>query len=150
MNSNSCRRPLPPCHVCFVQKSASLPEYYFYRAAAQFSNYPAFVGLRMEKFAQALEEMKQRGFAAFQLDEHLSFQLQQELPDTAGKTQDEINQMPSHVRSFRCGKTIETGQPSCGTEKYTVFDRKDHSCNERLFRVSWHPGWYVLINGAEE
>ncbi|KAL7571142.1 hypothetical protein ACA910_014746 [Epithemia clementina (nom. ined.)] len=64
----------------------------------------------------------------------------EKIPDTAGKSQEEIDQMPEYIRSFRCGKGVEKGNPTCDKEKYTILPDND-PCNKRKGQVSWHPGW---------
>ena len=67
----------------------------------------------------------------------------QTVPDTAGKTEEEIEAMPKYVRSFRCEKNIESGEP-CKKTKFSYIGG-DEPCNQRKYRVSWHPGWYVCL-----
>jgi hypothetical protein len=62
--------------------------------------------------------------------------LNEKLPDTLGKTDDEIKTMPKFVQNFRCGNEIEKGLPYCDTSKFN-----DTMCVGRKFKTSWHPGW---------
>jgi hypothetical protein len=58
------------------------------------------------------------------------------IPDTMGLSDEEVAEMPEFVRSFKCDKQIEKGDPGCGKEKWNVT-----ICSRRKFKTSWHPGW---------
>ncbi|KAL7581676.1 hypothetical protein ACA910_022223 [Epithemia clementina (nom. ined.)] len=111
-------------------------ELYFHRASL-LPNRPAFVGIVMTHDQEALQSMESLGPAVFLMQAE---DVVRAVPDTQGKTLEEINAMPPYIRSFRCGKGIEKGEPTCLDEKYTILPDND-PCNERLGRVSWHPGW---------
>ncbi|KAL7571143.1 hypothetical protein ACA910_014747 [Epithemia clementina (nom. ined.)] len=111
-------------------------ELYFHRAALLPSR-PAFVGLWLLDRKPMLDSMEPLGPAVFSLNPQ---SVLDRVPDTAGQTQDEIDQMPPYLRYFRCGKEIERGEPRCGDEKYTLLPNND-PCNQRKGKVSWHPGW---------
>ena len=113
-------------------------ELYFHRAALLPSR-PAILGQRLGQWRKILNSMEPLGLAVFDMDLR---PIETTVPDTAGKTQDEIDKMPRYIRSFRCGKSIEKGDPTCHAEKYTTLPNDD-PCNNRKGRVSWHPGWYV-------
>lgn len=73
--------------------------------------------------------------------------IEEAVPDTEGKTQAEIDAMPPYVRSFKCGKRIEQGDPTCSDSKYTNLSdvpKEDFWCND-WGHASWHPGWYVRL-----
>lgn len=57
------------------------------------------------------------------------------IPDSEGKSKDEVDKMPLYIRNIRCGKGIEKGG-SCKSEKFSM-----SVCPNRKFRTSWHPGW---------
>ena len=92
----------------------------------------------MGNSAGAIDRMESLGPPIFRM---VTNAVLQAIPDTAGKTQEEIDAMPKYVRSFRCEKQIEKGDLCLGT-KYT-YAGGDEPCDKRKFRVSWHPGWYV-------
>ena len=101
------------------------------------------MGIAMWRWSYVIQSMKDLGAAVFEMN--ASDITHTSMPDTAGKTQDEIDTMPPYVRSFRCGSTIELGDPTCKADKYTILPNDD-PCNGRKGRVRWHPGWYVIIS----
>jgi hypothetical protein len=113
---------------------------YFYRGALN-RNRPALIanhlGLRGQLSrsgpAKVLESL---GLAAFYSNEQIYEDAQAFMPDSLGKTEEEISAMPLLVRNFKCGNLIESGDPYCGKEKYN-----DTVCAERKFKANWHPGW---------
>lgn len=117
-----------------------LQELYFYRAAMG-RNRPAAVAFRCNPLV--IGDLEERGMVAFHFDEKVLNQVINQIPDTFGKNQQEIDDMPPYVRAFRCDKLIEEGDPYCGDQKF------DNSiCDWRRFRVSWHPGWkWHALNG---
>lgn len=85
--------------------------------------------------------MEPLGPAVFAMDANF---LEEFIPDTDGKTQDEIDNMPPYIRSFRCGKRIESGEPTCDDSKYTNLPGvPDEDPCSNFGHASWHPGWYV-------
>jgi hypothetical protein len=84
-----------------------------------------------------LANLAQWGLPAFVQDE-AAFQsnLRRHVPDTFGMTQEEIEAMSPHTRSFVCQGQVEEGDPYCGDEKFDTA-----ACPDRRFRTSWHPGW---------
>ena len=109
--------------------------YYCYRAGMSRA---ACVGMHASGrgHLQALEELRERGMAALYYNQTLVDESYRRIPDTAGRSQEEIDAMPSHVRYFKCGAGLETGDPDCGTFKYN-----DTYCPKRKFKAKWHPGW---------
>ena len=119
-------------------------EHYFYRAGYN-PNRPALmtgdVGNDRVRI-DIMMAMDTMGLASFYRES--SFQKAQwlKLPDTEGLTEDQVAAMPPYVRAFRCGNQFEKGDNFCAAYKFTVTD--DANCEKRKYRVSWHPGWYVL------
>lgn len=86
------------------------------------------------------EDVHDMGLASFQFQDKTFRQIQTNVPNTLGKTQEEIDAMPEYVKYFKCGKLKESGDPGCGDHKYD-----DSICPDRAFKASWHPGWYVVF-----
>jgi hypothetical protein len=66
----------------------------------------------------------------------------QNIPQTLGLSQDEIDNMPKFVRKYSCGNQMESGAPLCEN-----FDKYNPMCPNRIYMANWHPGWYVRIEG---
>ncbi|KAL7565622.1 hypothetical protein ACA910_018983 [Epithemia clementina (nom. ined.)] len=108
----------------------------WFQRAAMLPNRPAFVAILTGFPAEHVEAW---GPACFSLKK--ANDLIQRVPDTAEKgSMDEINKMPSYIRSFRCGSGVEKGEPTCDKEKYWELTDGD-ACNKRKGKASWHPGW---------
>ncbi|KAL7571141.1 hypothetical protein ACA910_014745 [Epithemia clementina (nom. ined.)] len=114
-------------------RAAGKTELYFHRAAL-LPKRPALLEILGGSQVLSLEEW---GPAAFAMSANSVIE---KIPDTAEKSQEEIDQMPEYIRSFRCGKGVEKGDPTCDKEKYTILPNND-PCNKRKGQVSWHPGW---------
>jgi len=83
---------------------------------------------------QTLEEM---GLAAFHSSEAIMTAMRNEFPDSAGFSSDEeLAELPEYVRNYKCGTSIEKGDPYCDTAKYTKW-----GCERRMKQTSWHPGY---------
>lgn len=87
-----------------------------------------------------LAHLEERGMTALYQDIGEQRAIEKLIPDSAGVTQEQIDRMPPFVRNFRCGRTIEDGEPHCGEEKFNI-----KICPDRRFRTSWHPGWYEVF-----
>jgi hypothetical protein len=81
--------------------------------------------------------MEEKATCAFELSEGTIADIKKAIPDTAGKSDQEIAEMPKLVRNFKCGKQLELGDPGCKKAKFTGV------CGGRKGKNSWHPGWYV-------
>lgn len=106
-------------------------------------NYVYHAGGRSEKSRiQVAKDMEELGLATFISSEEVMNAALDSVPDSLGMSEEEIQQMPAYVKSFRCDKQIEKGDPYCGAEKYNSTD-----CLDRKYRVSWHPGykWQALM-----
>lgn len=62
--------------------------------------------------------------------------MRDEIPDSAGLSTVELNNLPDLVRNFKCNGVAEKGDPYCGDEKYS-----DSACRGREGKAPWHPGW---------
>jgi len=113
-------------------KKTELSELYFYRAMMN-SNHPAAIMLDGKRKGP-MKGLLDRGVAA--LTEVGLESVQKLIPDTEGLNEEQINAMPPYIRSFRCGRQIEKGEPRCQESKFDM-----SSCPNRRFRTSWHPGW---------
>jgi hypothetical protein len=83
-----------------------------------------------------MKQLEEIGLTSLILDDREEKAMNEIIPDTAGKSEEEIAAMPEFIRSFKCGKQIEKGDPGCGTEKFN-----STICTSRKFKTSWHPGW---------
>ena len=104
------------------------------------------MGMEMrDSWQEILESMEPLGPATVVMDPDPVFQA---IPDTLGKTMEQIAQMPPLIRSLKCGKGIEKGEPRCSHEKFTKLDDlpDNNACNDRDGKTSWHPGWYVRLS----
>jgi hypothetical protein len=122
--------------------STELLLHYGYRAAVH-PNRPALVAIGSVSSARMarLQELASRGLAVlYDANDDEQWALYN-VPDSAGLTEEELHQLPPLVRNFKCEDSIEKGAPYCSSEKYNMF-----ACPRRKGRVSWHPGWYVLLD----
>jgi hypothetical protein len=115
-------------------------KHYCYRAGLSI-NRPAIIayhlGTRGQEVRRAIfKDLEDRGMTTLYSDEAILAVVDAAVPDTLGKTEEEIEKMPRCVRSYKCGNLIEKGDPFCGDEKFN-----NTICPERRFKVSWHPGW---------
>lgn len=113
---------------------------YFYRAALN-RNRPIcianHIGGRAEpRRTAALEELEDRGLGVLMSIEKEYKAVIDAVPDSLGKTDEEIQATPPLIRNFKCGKRWEAGDPYCGAQKYN-----ETFCTGRLFKTSWHQGW---------
>jgi hypothetical protein len=112
---------------------------YFLRAAI-LPNRPALAALHMgghKGRRNVMKELTGMGLAVLSLDKGEEERLKEAVPDSAGNfTDEEIAEMPEFVRSFKCGKQIEVGDPGCGANKFNAT-----ICRKRKYKSSWHPGW---------
>ena len=81
--------------------------------------------------------MEERGLAALYLDFDEFDAMLQAIPDTFGKTTEEIKAMPRFVQHFKCQDALEKGDPTCDANKYD----NAFVCPDRKMMASWHPGW---------
>lgn len=114
---------------------------YFYHAALAQSR-PAVLGIgivghggRRDLTLQVMEDL---GMTSFIMDEAVVKEMRDAVPDTFGKTDEEIALMPPYIRHLRCIEKFEAGDPGCDEDKFNM-----SLCTGRRFRTPWHPGWYV-------
>jgi hypothetical protein len=112
---------------------------YFLRAAT-LPNRPAVVSMHTngdKGRRDVVMELEKRGLAALTYDSGQEKYMNDAIPDTMGLSDEEIKAMPAFVKSFKCGKQIEKGDPGCGYRKFngTVCGKG------RKYTTSWHPGW---------
>jgi hypothetical protein len=107
--------------------------------AGMLANQPVAVALHLGRDAgrtRAMQAVEDTGMPAFLMVESEDKAAMDAIPDTLGKSDAEIAEMPEFVRNFRCGKLVEKGDPGCAELKYN-----NTMCDGRKFRVSWHTGW---------
>jgi hypothetical protein len=90
-----------------------------------------------------VQHMTTQGQAAFVADDKIMQSMEMQFPDSATLSADDTLALPPAVRNYRCGTAMEKGEPLCGIEKWTVTGNK--TCDDRKFKTSWHPGWYVCV-----
>jgi hypothetical protein len=77
-----------------------------------------------------------QGMAVLRQDDHYVMDQMLKFPDSRDKSEQELTDMPEHVRFLRCGYGIETGAP-CHENKF----RHTGECDERASQTNWHRGW---------
>lgn len=113
-----------------------LAELYFYRAGMGPNNPAAIVLFGGREREQVLSNLETLGMTVLNQMKDEQKEIQKLIPDTEGLTAKQMEEMPPYVQYFRCGRSIETGEPHCGDMKYT-----NEICEGRRFKTSWHPGW---------
>jgi hypothetical protein len=111
---------------------------YFMRAAL-LPNAPAVLALHtagQKGRRNVIRDMNKAGMAASEFDFGVENGMYSKIPDTTGKSEEEMAEMPELVRKFKCGSQMEKGDPGCGKAKFN-----STICGHRKFRTSWHPGW---------
>ena len=58
------------------------------------------------------------------------------MPDSLGKSSNEIVNLPPYVQNMVCHGGVEKGEPYCDDQKFN-----SRYCENRKFKTSWHPGW---------
>jgi hypothetical protein len=92
------------------------------------------VGGRAQKNREGrLTELEEMGMAVF--SEYKLSEMRQGVPDTFGKSEEEISKMPEYVRNLKCNGKWEDGEPYCRNEKFSKY-----MCTPRGKQTSWHPG----------
>jgi hypothetical protein len=113
-----------------------------YRAFAS-ENRPACIGINVgltSKWMDVMAGLEERGLTVLFKDDREFRDIEGYIPDTLGKSQAEIDAMPAFIQSYKCGNSErELGEPTCATSKFT--NTHDVDCEQRKYRVSWHPGW---------
>jgi len=90
-------------------------------------------GASRAKVARDLEDL---GLAVSMQDDGIWKNITDSIPDSFGKTDQELEAMPPFIRNMQCGDLIENGDPYCGIQKFNHTD-----CIKRKRQTSWHPGW---------
>jgi len=117
--------------------SYGFAELFFHRATMH-RNRPAVVARIIETERQDLmTNMEQNGITALSLHQQTINKLVfADIPDSFGKTTEELEAMPEFLRHARCQKRIENGEPYCSEQRFSRY-----VCPNRPYRVGWHPGW---------
>jgi hypothetical protein len=111
---------------------------YFLRAAI-LPNRPALVALHLgskKERRDVMKELEEIGLTSLVFDDREEKAMNELIPDTMGLSDEEVAEMPDFVRSFKCGKQIEKGDPGCEEEKWNTT-----ICNSRRHKTGHHPGW---------
>lgn len=77
-----------------------------------------------------------QGLTAMRQDDRYLMGRQIAFPDSRYRTEEELKQMPDHVRNYRCSFLVESGSP-CADHKFT----HNGTCDGRSGRTNWHHGW---------
>ena len=83
----------------------------------------------------ATKQFEDMGFAAFYGKSDDFTAMNTGIPDSAALSVAEVAQLPPYVQNYKCGTSIEKGDPDCGANKYTSY-----LCPKRSKQTSWHPG----------
>jgi len=113
-------------------------EMYFYRAGLSPTN-PAAIGFTRTDYPERtdiLKELEDSGMTTLYMDHKAFSDTLTKIPDTFGLDQTKIDAMPEFVKNFNCDGGIETGDPYCADEKFSL-----DICPTRKYRTGWHPGW---------
>jgi hypothetical protein len=87
-----------------------------------------------------VEHLQTRGLSVlYSRDRLVEEHVVSAIPQTLGLTEREIDAMPIFIQKYRCGNQWEESDPLC-----THWDKFNPVCPNRLYRVNWHPGWYVV------
>jgi hypothetical protein len=86
---------------------------------------------------QAIQELDtEYGLTVLAMNDTVVDNVLRAVPDSFGLSDEDINALPEYLRNFRCEKGVESGEPYCTIQRFS-----NHTCNKRVYRVSWHPGW---------
>jgi len=120
----------------------SLMLHYIYRGALSVSRPAAMMMPRGGRHAptryEVFEQLKARGLTVFFLDDKIVRTMKENVPDSFGLSEKEIDALPEYVRNYRCGSTFEHGEPYCRRDKFSTW-----GCSEsvRRHQQNWHPGF---------
>ncbi|GKZ01025.1 hypothetical protein MPSEU_001053900 [Mayamaea pseudoterrestris] len=114
-------------------------ENYFAHAAIH-PNRPGMVALnavgrRGQARLDVMQHLEEHGMPVLYLNEETVNQVGDLLPDSFGKTEEELQAMGPLSRNMKCQGQMEVGDPFCGLERWSPM------CPERKYKVKWHPGW---------
>ena len=93
---------------------------------------------RLEQQAGLWKRANARGQAFFYLKPDELEDMKSNIPDVFGMSNEEIHDLPRLVRHFKCQGSIESGDPGCGSHKFSHMQGK---CGQRKGRTRWHSGW---------
>lgn len=121
-------------------RNTGLMLHYMYRGALAPTR-PAVMmihyGGRSSAYRQVrMKELDDMGLASFLFEENAMKVMRDNFPDSAGLSKEVLDTMPEYVKNYRCGASIEKGDPYCDSDKYTTF-----MCTPRMKQASWHPGY---------
>lgn len=83
-----------------------------------------------------MQHMEEHGMPVASLEDLSVVSLVRDvLPESFGKSEEELRAMGPLVRNMKCDGQIEVGDPYCGSERWSPL------CPERKYKAKWHPGW---------
>jgi len=97
---------------------------------------PAFFTLHSQKAEFVPKVFQDLGLTTMDWDYAYFQKIINKIPNTFGKSDAEIDQMPPYIQYFICGGRLEDGEPGCKEHKYNTT-----ICANRKFKAGWHPGW---------
>lgn len=120
--------------------NVALLELYCRRAGIH-KNRPACIGVRvdgrtMADRIEALDDLEEIGLTTMYTYEDSLQSVVDAIPDSFGKSTEQLQEMAPYVKFLKCEGKIEKGDPYCGAKKFS-----SDVCADRKFRTSWHPGW---------
>jgi hypothetical protein len=100
-------------------------------------HHPPIFALRADSEGRSdlLKEAQDMGMSAFYLPESTQKRQRDGIPETTFFNAKELPNTPPMTRAFKCSAGIETGDPTCGDEKYS-----SGLCDDRAGKANWHPG----------
>lgn len=113
---------------------------YFYRASLA-ENRPACLSFHAGGSSerarwQITKDLDDLGITTLNSVESVMTAVLDNVPDSFGLSDAEIDKMPPLVQNFRCNGEIESGEPYCKSLKYNLT-----ICPTRKYQANWHPGW---------
>ncbi|MGK3748426.1 MAG: hypothetical protein ACI8RD_000718 [Bacillariaceae sp.] len=120
-------------------KDSSLMQHYFYRGGIS-AGRPAILmgksgGRTRRDREDRLKSLEDIGIPAFYGAEDSAEAMRNAIPSSEGIPLQDVDKLPEYVRNYKCGTSIEKGDPFCSKEKWTSY-----ICPKRGKQTSWHPG----------
>jgi hypothetical protein len=120
-------------------KDSSKLQHFFYRGGIS-AGRPALMmshsgGRNRKDREDRLKSLENIGLPAFYGAEDSAEAMRNAIPNSEGIPLEDIDKLPEYVRNYKCGNSIEKGDPFCGKDKFTSY-----ICPKRGKQTSWHPG----------
>jgi hypothetical protein len=120
-------------------KDSSKLQHFFYRGGIS-AGRPAIMmaksgGRSRRDREDRLKSLENVGLSAFYGAEDGFEALRNAIPSSEGIPLEDIDKLPEYVRNYKCGNSLEKGDPFCSKDKWTSY-----ICPKRGKQTSWHPG----------